>query len=141
MLAIEQRMCLYVMGLWCQWELNTFQYLLVSSWRLNLYWAGKERKEGRLGIPPLAAFLQMVINSNSDTIKPEQNSSAGGHINGESWHWKNVNYNRQLLCATKKDDVFLLTLLPSRPEGWSDGSAFAQGKLKALWVFYLATPL
>lgn len=41
----------------------------------------------------------------------------------------------------KKDDVFLLTLLPLHPEGWSDGSAFAQGKLKALWVFYLATPL
>lgn len=84
------------------------------------------RQINELGMPPLAAFLQMVINSNSDTIKPEQKNSAGGHINGESWHWKNGNYNRQLFYATKKRWCILIDIV-----------AFASRRL--VWWFSLCT--
>lgn len=47
-------------------------------------------------------FPQMVINSNSDSIKPEQRNPAGGYTNGKSWPWNNGNCNRQLVYTTKK---------------------------------------
>lgn len=107
--------------------------ILHSFYRLHVGF--KQMKRGISDAFSFPVFPQMVINSNSDSIKPEQSSPAGGCTNGKSWLWNNGNYNRQLFYTTKKMMYPYWQCHIWRPEGRSDSSVLPQGQLNTPRLF------